>query len=405
MSEPLRFTLELAVPPDQLYFALTNSTGLAAWMGNDVRSDPRPGGRFYVWWQNGYYTAGEYVELVENERLLIRWHGKDEPAASQVTYSLRPVPSGTELTVEHAELGTGADWDEARAALQNGWQNGLADLKSVLEDGLPVTLRNQPLLGISGGNSITTETAAQLGVPVTEGFQIASVIPGLGAEAAGLAADDVVVQVAGQPITDWPSLQTIVTQQAAGDVVPLSVYRGPEKIDLELTLSARPVLPVVSTGDDIAAQVETNYAVMLAELRPLFAGAGVAASHHPAEGEWSADEVLAHLIQVEQWAHMWLNMALNGMPGTGYGNNWNPWISAVTAIRADTATLLAEYERQCEVSVAMLRALPADFLQRRFAYNNVGQMFALGLPNHTRSHFGQISAAIQAGQTAAVPAA
>ncbi|MCB0008712.1 MAG: SRPBCC domain-containing protein [Anaerolineales bacterium] len=404
MSEPLRFTTELAVSPAQVYFALTNSTGIASWLGNDVRSDPRPGGRFYVWWQEGYYTAGEYVELVENERLLVRWHGKDEPASSQVTFELRPVRSGTELTVTHGDLGTGADWDEARTALQKGWENGLADLKSVLEDGLPVALKKQPLLGISGGNGISPEVAAQLNVPVSEGFQIAGIIPGLGAEAAGLAANDVVVQFAGQPIKDWPTLQALVSQQVGGDIVPVTVYRGPEKIELDLTLSARPVLPVVSTGDAIADQVEGNYAQMLAELRALFVDAGAAANQRPAEDEWSADEVLAHLIQVEQWAHMWLNMAINGLPGTGYGGNWNPWIEAMTGLRSGTDELLAEYEKQCQVSVAMLRALPVEFLQRRFTYNNIGHMFALGLPNHTRNHFGQILAAIQTAQAAAVPA-
>jgi hypothetical protein len=319
----------------------------------------------------------------------VRWHGKGEPAASQVTFALRPVRSGTELTVTHGDLGTGADWDEARAALQKGWENGLADLKSVLEDGLPIALKKQPLLGISGGNGISPEVAAQLNLPVSEGFQIAGIIPGLGAAAAGLAANDVIVQLAGQPVKDWPTLQALVGGQTGGDVIPVTVYRGPEKIELALTLSARPVLPVVSTGDAIADQVEGNYAQMSAELRALFVDAGAAASQRPAEGEWSADEVLAHLIQV---------------PGTGYGGNWNPWIEAVTGLRASTDELLAEYEKQCQVSVTMLRALPAEFLQRRFTYNNIGQMFALGLPNHTRTHFGQILAAIQAAQAAAIPA-
>ncbi|MCB0013039.1 MAG: DinB family protein, partial [Anaerolineales bacterium] len=215
---------------------------------------------------------------------------------------------------------------------------------------------------------------------------------------------DVVVQFAGQPIKGWPTLQALVSQQVGGDIVRVTVYRGPEKIDLDLTLSARPVLPVVSTGDAIADQVEGNYAQVLAELRALFVDAGAAANLRPAEDEWSADEVLAHLIQVEQWAHMWLNMAINGLPGTGYGGNWNPWIEAMTSLRSGTDELLAEYEKQCQVSVAMLRALPVEFLQRRFTYNNIGQMFALGLPNHTRNHFGQILAAIQTAQAAAVPA-
>lgn len=248
MAEPLRFTTELAVPPAQVYFALTNSTGIAAWLGNDVRSDPRPGGRFYAWWQSGYYTAGEYVELIESERLLVRWHGKDEPAASLVTYTLRPVRSGTELTVTPGDLGTGADWDDARAALQKGWENGLADLKSVLEDGLPVALKKQPLPGISGGNDLSPAVAAQFDVPVGEGFQMVGIIPGLGAEAAGLAANDVVVQFAGQPVKDWPSLQALVSRQVGGAVVPITVYRGPEKIDLDLTLSVRPAPATAAAG-------------------------------------------------------------------------------------------------------------------------------------------------------------
>ena len=59
MSQSLRFSERINASPEQIYFAVTNGSAIQVWMGNDVRSDPRPGGRSYVWWQEGYYTAGE----------------------------------------------------------------------------------------------------------------------------------------------------------------------------------------------------------------------------------------------------------------------------------------------------------------------------------------------------------
>ena len=405
MSQSLRLSEHMSVPPEQVYFALTNGSAIQAWMGNDVRSDPRPGGRFYVWWQEGYYTAGEYVELEENQHVKLTWQGKGEPAPSTVIMTLNPVGDGTELIVEHTDLGSGADWDTARTMLSQGWENGLANLKSNLEDGVSVQIKNRPLMGIGGGTPLTEALAQQQSIPVHEGLQLTGVLADFGAANCGMQDNDVVVSISGAAVKDFQSLQAAVAPHKAGDTVSVTFYRGPDRHEVELTFSEQPILPKPESGQQIADQVQAAYAQMMRELRALFADCDEAsAAYQPAEGEWSANDVISHLIQVELWAHMALNMGIQGLPGTGYGGNWNPWIDATGSIREGTAELLDEYEKQCRVSVSMLTELPQEFLARHYAYNGLGQMFALGLPNHTRSHFSQIEAALKAGKAAAVPA-
>ncbi len=83
-----------------------------------------------------------------------------------------------------------------------------------------------------------------LGVKVEKleagGVTVAGVLPGSGAEQAGLKQDDVIVAVDGEPVADASDLTRLVRAHAPGDRVTLDVRRGADALKIEATLGPRP---------------------------------------------------------------------------------------------------------------------------------------------------------------------
>lgn len=82
----------------------------------------------------------------------------------------------------------------------------------------------------------------QLGPPTEggpAGAHVMSVVPDSAAAKAGLEANDVIVAINGQPISDTNALMTIMRNHYAGDTIKLEVLRGEEKVSAELTLLPR----------------------------------------------------------------------------------------------------------------------------------------------------------------------
>ncbi len=67
---------------------------------------------------------------------------------------------------------------------------------------------------------------------------IAEVAPGGAAEAAGLKAGDVIVQIAGNAINTTRELQSVLAEKKPGDTVNVTIQRGNDQLSLEITLQA-----------------------------------------------------------------------------------------------------------------------------------------------------------------------
>ena len=48
----------IAAAPVHVYRAFATSPGLQEWMADAAAADARPGGRFYSWWNQGFYAGG-----------------------------------------------------------------------------------------------------------------------------------------------------------------------------------------------------------------------------------------------------------------------------------------------------------------------------------------------------------
>jgi serine protease Do len=87
---------------------------------------------------------------------------------------------------------------------------------------------------------IDDDIAASMGVPKNRGELIRSVTAGGPAARAGIQQGDVVISVAGQPVTPDQSLAYLVSQQAVGARVPLEVIRGGQRTNVTVTVGERP---------------------------------------------------------------------------------------------------------------------------------------------------------------------
>ena len=59
----LRFDQAINAPPTQVYNAFTNATALKEWLCDVATVKPKPGGRMYLAWNDGYYCSGEFTDL------------------------------------------------------------------------------------------------------------------------------------------------------------------------------------------------------------------------------------------------------------------------------------------------------------------------------------------------------
>jgi S1-C subfamily serine protease len=94
-----------------------------------------------------------------------------------------------------------------------------------------------PLLGVRGG-PVTAEVARRLGVDA--GAWVNDVQPGTPADAAGLAADDVVVEVDGAPIASMQDLVGVVRDHRAGDRLAVTYVRDGRRHTVDVALAQRP---------------------------------------------------------------------------------------------------------------------------------------------------------------------
>ncbi|MDX1689361.1 MAG: SRPBCC domain-containing protein, partial [Candidatus Promineifilaceae bacterium] len=270
-TRTLTFERKIQAPAAELFRAFSNATALREWLSDVATVSPREGGRFYLAWNDGYYTSGTFTSLVPDEEVAFTWHSPVDPGPSAVRASLLPVDGGTRVLLEHSGLGAGPAWSETVSDLERAWPISLENLASVMETGEDLRFTRRPMLGITVSD-FNADVAGQLGVPVAEGIRLDGVVSGMGAKAAGLQADDVLVSMAGRETVGWASLSDALASKQAGDTVEVVFYRGPEKHTAQMTLSGRPIPEIPETAQALAAALRERHAEIESELAAFFDG-------------------------------------------------------------------------------------------------------------------------------------
>jgi len=398
-SQNLSFTQFVKAPPEEAYRAFTNASALREWLCNVATVVPRPGGRFYLWWNSGYYTSGEYTLAEDGKKVAFSWQGRGEPAATQVEVTFTPQDAGTLVTVEHADLGTDEEWTQIIAEMQKGWKNSLENLASVLATGEDLRFVLRPMLGIIP-DEFTPEIAQQMGLPVSEGIRLSDIVEGMGAQAAGLQADDVIVSMGGIETTDFSSFDKVISAYRAGDTVEVAFYRGSEQKSVMMELSRRPLPDIPWSAKELADAVAIKYKRIESRLDEFFVGVSEEeATFKPAPDEWSLKGILAHFIQGERFWHTRIDELASGYErfADDYGGNEDVFIEATIAAYPTLQDMIQEYKRNKAETLNILANLPDDFVARKGSYWRLAHDL-LQDPFHFDSHMEQMQVALAAAR-------
>ncbi len=385
--------------PSEVYLYFTNSTALRDWICDVATTDPRPGGHLYLCWSDDYYTSGEYLQLERDKSVSFSWFGKGEPHKTRVDVTLKKKKGGTMVKLAHREVGRGQKWAEIAKVYELEWHSGLENLASVLETGADLRITRRPMLGIYLAD-FNTDIAARLGIPVDFGSRLDGVIDGMGAQKAGLQKNDVVIAIDGHELVAGSTLTSVLSAKHAGEVVEVTFYRGSEKKTVKMTLSGRRIPALPSSSLELSTQIEANYQQFETQIENLLNNASEAeATYKSAPAEWSAKEVLAHLIQGELGWQNAISEIIGGNEAAydDYNDNLQARIDGTIAVFSTKADLLRELKAHDAETISLLAHIPAEFLSHK------GKFWKLVFqadqnPYHLQIHMEQIKAALQASR-------
>jgi len=404
-SETLTYQLEIPVTPAEIYRAFTNSTALREWFCDTATTSPRTNGHLFVGWNNGYYATGHFTELLENRAACFTWQGRGEPRPTQVSITIEATDAGSQLTLEHSGIGDTAEWGDKPAEFDRSWRRALENLASVLTTGEDLRVTRRPMLGVLLAN-FTADDAARLGVPVMQGVRLSGVVPGLGAESAGLRQDDVIISVDGLSTADVVSLRSALSSRLAGDSVTIEFYRGGVLHRMPMTLSGRKMPAIPATTVELAARVAARYAQDAVRLNVFLAGVDdMAASLRPGPDDWSIKQVMAHLIQGERYNHQWIGELVGGHEGAydDFAGNQEVRLNATIHAFPTLADMRAELERLNAETVSLLENLPEEFVRRKRSFWRLARTFLDESYSHIDDHMNQMRAALDAAQASGRP--
>lgn len=150
-------SVEIAVPPERVFKALTDSEDVLRWWGrpdfNRItawHSDTRVGGKWTATGKgitgNDFEMHGEYLHVEPPHKLVLTWNPSwDAPFTTQVTYNLEAIEGGTLLTLRHEGFAGRADmcrnhtkgWTRVLGLLEADLRNALAPMSYFLMRLLP----------------------------------------------------------------------------------------------------------------------------------------------------------------------------------------------------------------------------------------------------------------------------
>ena len=134
MAELVREVV-IKASPQTIFEYLTDPAKHVEWNGTEVELDPRPGRRYRVLMGGTHQSAGEYLEVVPNEKVVFTF-GWDEPnhpiPPGSTTIEIRLIPEGEETRVRLVHSGLP---DDAIADHRGGWDHYLGRLATVASGG------------------------------------------------------------------------------------------------------------------------------------------------------------------------------------------------------------------------------------------------------------------------------
>ena len=399
-----RFELELTISASAaaVYQGWTLPNLISHWLSESARAQVREGGPFTLMWNSGHWAAGVYSTIEADKRLTFSWHEADAPGTTQIEVRFAAVEGGTRVTLSQTGFGEGESWDKYREASERNWRELLDNLRVLMETANDARLLRRPVAGM-GIIPISAEEAAIKGLPTDHGLNVTVVAEGSAADQAGLRQGDYVTTIDGTKQNSFGSFNAVLGRHKAGDTVEVEYYRDSQRYTAALTFGQRQPQQALETREELYQAVEKQVSTVEAELDALFDGVPESALNvKPAPHEWSAKEVLAHLIWAERWFQMsmWLMVTAGTRPDWGFNNDFE--IGGIVETRETAGELLDELKRTLREQLHSVWHIPDQTLAVKPTFAEVARWLSHA-GEHCREHYAQIKAAIAQAQ-AVIPA-
>jgi S1-C subfamily serine protease len=130
-------------------------------------------------------------------------------------------------------------------ASQSGGSEGIGfaipvnTVKQVADDIIAGRKVSHPYIGVQG-QSVSSDIAAEYGLPVSEGAYVTYVAPGSPAQKAGIKNGDIIVAADGQPVKTVDTLMAAVKKKSVGQTINLTYYNGNDKKSVDVTVEETP---------------------------------------------------------------------------------------------------------------------------------------------------------------------
>lgn len=389
----------ISASAERLYKAFTSRDELNRWFCNNSFIQAQENGAYVFVWNVEQYTATGIVKsLEENQSLTMTWRGtwqgESELEDSEVTVHFEDHDDHAVVTLTHANI-----TEEGQEGYETQWNKRLDDLKLYVETGGLPNIINRVIIGIFPG-PVSESRLDELGLDTNQAVLVTNVIPDFGADKAGIQAHDVIVAMDGVDIGPQQPMNVIAATKKPGDKVDVTLYRGSEKMNLTMELSAYPLPDIPESFEALAEQTAQQYEQVFKDLSALFDGVSEAeADKAPAEDGWNTKLVLAHLIYCEDRIQdqIGARFARNGQPQHWSGND-NTRLQAIVDGYPKVDDLLTLLRREYDETLNLYRNFPEKAAQENKGHL-WGEAFSInGWIQHTRGHFSQIQAAIEAAK-------
>lgn len=167
-----------------------------------------------------------------------------------------------------------------------------------------------------------------------------------------------------------------------------------------MELTKRPMADVPFDPAELAKRARTIMEPALAEIEKCFEGySDEQAMKRPEPNEWSALEVVAHLIQGERFNIIFLSSLIDGYEAVsdGFGSNISESMTATVKANPSIKLMMDVLRRSVDEILLFIEMIPADFVANKGSYYRFGS--GLLQPEfHLNAHTDQLRKALEAAR-------